>query len=66
MKVAFIPTIILLTKGAKNFVMNSVSETFYNEPYRPAPLSCSPKNPCPIGSMCLRIYGNEGLCVVTK
>lgn len=27
---------------------------------------CDLKSPCPIGSRCIKVYGNSGICVLTK
>ena len=61
MKLAFIKAISLLviTLGKESCATRSTAS-------RPSMVTCGPNQPCPRGTTCLKIYGKEGLCVLTK
>ena len=65
MKVAFIKAISLLmsTSGKESCATRSNVKSADS---RPSMVTCGPNQPCPRGTTCLKIYGKEGLCVLTK
>ena len=65
MNFAFIKAFSLLMTGSGKEIC-CTKPSVKSSDSRPAMVTCGPKNPCPRGTMCLKMFGNEGLCVLTK
>lgn len=60
---AFVSALAIFSQSSTSKTTTSLGASKNDIPMK-VPVTCSPSWPCPEGSVCMRIVGKEGFCVL--